>query len=179
MRLDTYSAGDFDRGASRIIEFLWILVSAVLVETWLPGSGWRKLILRLFGAKVGVGVVIKSRVRVKFPWRLRVGEYSWIGEQVWIDNLAEVKIGAHACVSQGAYLCTGSHDWSREGFDLIVAPIDIGRNAWVGARCNVAPGTRLGEGAVLSMGSVSRGKLAAWMVYAEQYAKPVRPRSKS
>lgn len=179
MRLNTYSTRGFDRGASRLTEFLWLVVSATIVETWLPGSGWRKLLLQLFGARLGTGVVIKPRVRVKFPWRLTVGDYSWIGEQVWIDNLAEVKIGANACVSQGAYLCTGSHDWSVESFDLVVAPIDVGQNAWVGASCILAPGTKLCEGAVLSIGSVAKGSLTAGMVHAGNYAKPVRRRRQS
>lgn len=176
MHLNTYSAKGFDRGASRFTEFLWLMVSAMLIETWLPGSGWRKLILQLFGAKLGTGVVIKPNLRVKFPWRLSVGDYSWIGQQVWIDNLAEVTIGANACVSQGTYLCTGSHDWKLDSFDLVVAPIDVGQNAWVGAKCTLAPGTKLGEGAILSIGSVAKGNLVAWTIHAGNYAKPVRPR---
>lgn len=176
MQLNTYSNKGFDRGASRLTEFLWLVASAMLFETWLPGSRWRKLLLQVFGARLGKGVVIKPRVRVKYPWKLSVGDYSWIGEQVWIDNLAEVKIGENACVSQGAYLCTGSHDWSLKSFDLVICPIDVEKNAWVGASCVLAPGTKLCEGSVLSLGSVAKGRLAPWMIYSGHFAKPIGPR---
>lgn len=120
--------------------------------------------LRAFGSDVGVGVVIKPRVRIKFPWKLRVGNYSWIGESVWIDNLARTSIGEHVCVSQGAYICTGSHDWSKESFDLITNEVTLGSHSWICAKCIVAPGTRIGEGAVIGLGSVARGEVAPWTV---------------
>ena len=83
MRLDTFSAASFERGASRITEAFGLLVSGILVLSWLPGSGWRVWLLRAFGARIGQGVVLKPGVRVKFPWRLEVGDHSWIGEDVW------------------------------------------------------------------------------------------------
>jgi putative colanic acid biosynthesis acetyltransferase WcaF len=176
MRLDRFSSASFDRGASRTKEALWILANGVLLASWLPGSGWRRLLLSSFGARIGQGVVLKPRVNVKFPWRLEIGDHSWIGENVWIDNLARVSIGAHACVSQGAYLCTGSHDWSRESFDLIVLPITVGNHAWIGARSLLAPGTDLGEGAVLTVASLGKGKLAPWKIHSGNPARTIRPR---
>jgi hypothetical protein len=89
---------------------------------------------------VGTGVVIKPHVRVKFPWKLYIGDHSWIGESVWIDNLAQVTIGSNCCISQGAYLCTGSHRWDRDTFDLVTKPIVIEDQCWVGAMARVAPG---------------------------------------
>ena len=97
----------------------------MFVSSSIPGSAHRCFLLRAFGAKIGRGVNIKPRVKVKFPWRLIVGNHSWIGEAVWIDNLAEVEIGANCCVSQGAYLCTGSHDWNSRKFTLITKPIRV------------------------------------------------------
>lgn len=141
--LSTFRNDGFDRGASRIKELLWLVASGLLVDSWVPGSGWRVRLLRLFGAKIDVGVVIKPNVQIKFPWRLSVGANAWIGERVWIDNLAQVNIGANACVSQGVYLCTGSHDYRKPSFDLVTSPIDIGEGAWVTAFCRVAPGTRV------------------------------------
>lgn len=119
---------------------------------------------------------MKPGVRVKFPWRLSVGDHAWIGEQVWIDNLAEVSVGAHACLSQGAYLCTGSHDWSSEAFDLITRPIVIEDHAWLGAGAALAPGAIMRKGAVLSMAAFGRGELSEWTIYAGNPAAPVRKR---
>lgn len=178
MRLDQFSSGDFDRGASRLQEAAWIIVSALLFSTWIPGSGWRCSLLRLFGGSIGTKVVIKPGVKIKFPWRLIIGDFSWIGERVWIDNLGEVSIGAHACLSQGTYLCTGSHDWSSEGFDLMVRPISVGDHAWLGAFSMLAPGTEVGEGAVLAIGGVGKGKLASWTVHGGNPAQPIRARKK-
>ena len=165
VRLDLFSAASFDRGRSRLVEALWIVMQALFVSSVVPGSVHRRFLLRAFGAVIGKGIVVKTGVRIKFPWRLVVGDHSWIGEGAWIDNLAEVRIGAHCCISQGAYLCTGSHDWTKSQFDLIVRPIVIGDGAWIGANTSVAPGTVVGEGAVLTMGSVARGLLEPRRIY--------------
>lgn len=165
MRLDLFENTDFERGASKLTELLWMWVQSWFFGSWLPGSGWRVWLLRRFGAQVGTGVVIKPHVQIKFPWRLSLGNAIWIGEHVWIDNLAQVTIGDHSCVSQGAYLCTGSHDWTDLRFGLITKPIIIGRGAWVGAKTSVTPGTVVGNGAVLGMGALGKGLLEANTVY--------------
>lgn len=130
----------------------------------------------MFGAKIGRSVVVKPGVKVKFPWRLEIGDHSWIGEDAWIDNLAQVSIGSNACISQGAYLCTGSHDWSSATFDLIVKPITIGDGAWVAAKSIVGPGVTVGEGAVLGLGSTTSKDLEPWCVYAGAPAEFIRRR---
>jgi putative colanic acid biosynthesis acetyltransferase WcaF len=158
------------------VEALWIVVQWLFVACDLPGSAHRKFLLRLFGAQVGRGVVIKAGVRIKFPWRLKVGDHSWIGEQVWIDNLALVRIGSNACISQGAYLCTGSHDWSTPTFNLIVKAITIGDGAWIAAQSTVGPGVTVGEGAVLGLGSTTSKDLEPWCVYSGAPAKFVKKR---
>ena len=112
------------------------------------------MLLRIFGASLGHGVVIKPRVRVKFPWKLSVGNDSWIGEGVWIDNLEKVVIGKDCCLSQGVYLCTGNHDWSAETFDLVTKPVVTGDGCWVGAFARISPGVSIGDDAVVAMGSV-------------------------
>ena len=163
--LKSYSSSQFSRGVPRAIEAMWILTQWLLVSSWIPGSSHRRFLLRLFGARVGIGVIIRPRVRVKFPWRLIVGDYSWIGEGVWIDNLAVVDIGSNACISQGAYLCTGSHDWSTPTFDLITKPIIISDGSWISANSTVGPGVKIGEGAVLGLGSTTSKDLDPWGVY--------------
>lgn len=176
VRLDLFTNPDFDRGAPRWKEMLWLALQGLLFSSWLPGSGWRLHLLRAFGARIGKGVVIKPGVRVKFPWRLKIGDYSWIGEEVWVDNLAEVTIGSHSCLSQGAYLCTGSHDWNDPRFALITRSIHLRDGCWVGARASLSPGTRLEDGAVVTMGSVASGRLAAWTVHTGIPAQPTRQR---
>lgn len=166
----------FDRGRGRAVEALWIIVSNLFVSSWIPGTAHRKWLLRQFGARIGEEVRIKPRVRVKFPWRLSIGHRSWIGEDVWIDNLAAVEIGADCCISQGAYLCTGSHDWTKTSFDLTVKPIRIEDGAWIAARAIVAPGVCVGKGAVLALGSSATSDLTEWMVYMGCPSGPAKPR---
>lgn len=141
------------------------MLDAALVRSRVPGCSHRRLILRAFGALIGKRVVFKPGVRIKFPWRLEIGDDSWIGEDVWIDNLALVQIGANCCISQGVYICTGSHDWQMPTFDLIVKPVKIEDGAWLASRSIVGPGIIVGEGAVLSLGSVATSDLASWGIY--------------
>ena len=163
--LRKYDNAWFDRGRSKLVEALWLVLDAVLVRSRVPGYVHRRLILRAFGARIGKRVLIKPGVRIKFPWRLEIGDDSWIGEEVWIDNLAPVKIGASCCISQGVYICTGSHDWATPTFDLIVKPVKIDDGAWIASRSVIGPGVLVCQGAVLSLGSVATSDLAPWGIY--------------
>ena len=176
VRLDHFSAAGFDRGASRFKEALWVGIGSPLLNSFIPGSGWRVRLLRSFGARIGIGTVWKPHVRVKFPWRLAIGDHCWIGEEAWIDNLASVTLGNHVCLSQGAYLCTGNHDWSVETFDLITQEIIIRDGAWVGAKTVITPGTTIEEAAVVTSGSVASGELEARKIYQGNPAKPISRR---
>lgn len=176
VRLREFRNPQFSRGRSRLVELAWMLVSALFVRSWLPGSAHRRFLLRLFGADIGQGVVVKPGVRVKFPWRLKVGDDSWIGEDVWIDNLAMVEIGSNCCISQGVYLCTGDHDWSKPAFDLKTGAIRINDQAWIAAKAIVRPNVSIGSGAVLALGSVATTDLAAWTVYQGNPATAVTDR---
>lgn len=145
---------------------LWFLVSNLAIHSYLPVPVKIKcLILRLFGAKIGPGVVIKPGVNIKYPWQLHVGAHAWIGEQVWIDNLAPVSIGAHACVSQGAMLLTGNHNFKKSSFDLILGAITLHEGVWIGAQATVCPGVVCGSHSVLTVGSVATKALAAYGIY--------------
>ena len=176
MRLSQFNNAGFSRGAPKLKEALWIACSGLLFSSWIPGSRWRVSVLRLFGASIGRGVVIKPSVVVKFPWRLTIGDDCWIGEGVWIDNLAAVELASDVCVSQGAYFCTGSHDIKSVAFDLIVKPIHVGSHAWICARSSVGPGVSVGEGAVLSLASTATRALEPWGVYAGSPASLIRHR---
>lgn len=179
MRLDRFDNSDFDRGRPRWIEVCWNVIQGLLFSSWLPGSGWRVFLLRRFGGEIGQGVVIKPRVRVKFPWRLSIGDHSWLGEAVWIDNLDRVTIGSHCCISQGVYLCTGNHRWDLETFDLETRPISISDQVWVGAKSVIAPGTELLEGVVIAAGSVVTGKIEPWLVWSVGPKTQMKKRSES
>lgn len=128
-------------------------------------NGLKVAILKLFGSKIGKGVIIKPGVNIKYPWLLTIGDYSWIGEDVWIDNLAQVTIGLNCCISQGALLLCGNHNFRSESFDLIVKPITIEDGAWVGAKSVVCPGVTVKEDAIITVGSVATKSLDAATIY--------------
>ncbi|MGZ3885471.1 MAG: colanic acid biosynthesis acetyltransferase WcaF, partial [Bacteroidia bacterium] len=130
-----------------------------------PFYAQRRALLRLFGAEIGRGVVIKPHVNIKYPWNLKVGNNVWIGEKVWIDNLVMVELQNNVCLSQGAMLITGNHDYTKSTFDLITGKIVLQEGAWVGAGAKVGPGTTLGSHAVLTMGSVASGTLEPYSIY--------------
>ena len=151
-------------GAPLWCRALWLLLGEPLLAGPLPGTPWRRALLRAFGARLGRGGRIKPRLRVKFPWRLEVGDHCWLGEEVWIDNLAPVRLGHRVCLSQGAYLCTGNHDFRSPAFSLRPGPIRIDDDAWVAARAVLAPGTHVGRGTVVGLGAVASGSLPAGAV---------------
>lgn len=155
IRLSDYKAHGFERGASAAKEALWILAKWAFFLTPLPWpSSLRCSLLRVFGASVGVGVVIRGNVNITFPWRLSIGDYVWIGEEVLILSLAPVTIESNVCVSQRAFLCTGSHDHGKETFDLITKPITLREGCWICAMAFVGPGTEIGKGSRVSAGTV-------------------------
>lgn len=164
--LRDFDSRSFDRGASRLKEAAWMIVSALVFRSsFLPLSGLKRVLLQRFGASVGRGTVIKPSVQIKFPWRLNVGNDSWIGEGVWIDNLGPVRIGSNVCLSQGAMLMTGNHDYRSRAFDLLVGSIEVDDGAWIGARSLVCPGVKVGSGAVLAAGSTATTDLEPDGVY--------------
>ncbi|TWT78415.1 putative acetyltransferase [Posidoniimonas polymericola] len=154
IQLTGYRA-NFDRGASALVEAAWVLCKFCFFFPRLPfPSAWRVWLLRRFGAAIGRGVVIRAAVNVTHPWRLAIGDHVWIGEEVWIHNLAPVTIGSNVCLSQRAFLCAASHDFRRESFDLVLKPIVVESHAWVAAGSLVLPGVTVGEGALVCGGSV-------------------------
>jgi putative colanic acid biosynthesis acetyltransferase WcaF len=155
MDLRLFDNSDFERGAPRWKEALWVATRCIFFQTpWPWPSSWRVGFLRRFGAKIGEGVVIRANVNISHPWRLEMGDHVWVGEDVGILSLAPVTIGSNVCISQRAYLCTGSHDFRREDFKLKVAPITVRDGSWIAAMAFIAPGVEIGSGSVVSAGSV-------------------------
>ena len=175
-RLDQFDNSGY-RPGSIPARVLWTVVSGLFFQTWIPWpSGLKRSLLRLLGARVGSGVVIKPRVTIKYPWKLAIGDHSWIGEQVWIDNLDQVTIGAHVCISQGALLLCGNHNYKKPAFDLIVKPITVEQGGWVGAQTVVCPGVTVGSHAVLSVGSTATSDLEPYSIYKGNPAEKVKDR---
>ena len=144
----------------------WHIVSAFAFQSSLVlPSRWKAAVLRCFGARIGSGLVIKPRVTIKYPWFLELGDHVWLGEGVWIDNHTTVAIGSHVCISQGAYLFTGNHDWNDPRFRFFCHPITIADGAWVGAKAIVCPGSVLARMSVVGAGVVWRGATAPAAVY--------------
>jgi len=155
MDLNIYDNSDFDRGASRWKEALWMFVRCLFFQNSFPWpSDVRVELLRSFGAKIGRGVVIRANVNISFPWRLIIGDNVWIGEDVGILSLALVEIGSSVCISQRAYLCTGSHDFRNSDFKLKTASIVIGDRTWVAASAFIGPGITIGSDSVIAAGAV-------------------------
>lgn len=176
--LSTFENRAYEPGRGFVVQSLWFFLGLPLLRSsWIPSSGFRVALLRAFGAKVGKGCVIKPRVRVKYPWRLRAGNHCWIGEDAWIDNLADVVVGNNVCVSQGVYLCTGNHDWSDRAFGLVTKSISLSDGAWVAARASLAPGTSVGECGVVGFGSVLTSRVPPFEIYAGNPAVFQRNRS--
>ncbi len=153
--LSRYDNAWFSPGRGLLVRTLWHYANVLLLQNpFNLSSRLRVAVLRAFGARVGQGVNIKPGVNVKYPWHVEIGDHVWIGEGAWLDSLAPIAIGPHACISQGAYLCTGNHDWSDPAFGLRVGPITIERGAWIGARAVVLSGVTVGAHAVVSAGAV-------------------------
>jgi len=156
---------------------LWFFCNAIFLHSYFPFPIFvKRWVLRAFGATLGEGVVLKPGINIKYPWLLFVGNHVWIGEHVWIDNLAPVRIGDNCCLSQGAMLLTGNHDYRRPTFDLIVKPIVLEEGVWIGARSVVCPGVTCQSHAVLAVGSVATRALEAYGIYQGNPASWVRKR---
>ena len=148
--LSKYDQSWFDRGRPMWFIFLWWLVQGIVFPLT-PHNfyGFRCWLLRLFGAKVGKNVFFRSTARVVYPWKVEIGDYSWIGDDVCFYSLDHIKVGSHCVISQKTYLCTGSHNFKEINFDLITKTVEIGNGVWIAADCFIAPGVKIGANSVI------------------------------
>lgn len=175
--LATFSNTSYSPRASILKRMLWYLFNAIfLLPAILPFSGLRKAIIKLFGARVGIGILIKPSTNIKYPWLLSIGDHTWIGEKVWIDNLVQVTIGNNVCISQGAMLLTGNHNYKKSSFDLITGEIILEDGVWIGAKAIVCPGVKCGTHSILTVGSVATKDLEPYGIYQGNPAVLVRKR---
>jgi len=165
------------RGRSALSVQLWWIVQALFFHTS-PQIffGWRRFLLRLFGARIGRGVLIRPSVEITYPWKVSIGDYSWIGDGAILYSLGEITIGSHTVVSQYCYLCAGSHDPRSISFDLVAKPISIGSECWLATDVFVAPGISVGDAAIVGARSTVLHDLPPAMVCYGYPAQPVRAR---
>jgi putative colanic acid biosynthesis acetyltransferase WcaF len=165
---------------NRLRRLVWNLVWLLLYRpSPRPLHGWRAVLLRLFGAKLGAHCHFYPRSRVWAPWNLVCSDQVTASDDAEIYNPAPITLGSHAILSQRAYLCGATHDYDDPAFPLLAFPIELGAYAWVCARASVAPGVNLGEGAVLGLGSVATRDLEPWSVYAGTPAVKIKERARS
>ena len=178
VRNDLFDARQgLDRGRSKPVEALWHLAKCLLFLTgWPIPSGFKCSVLRMFGAQIGSGVVIKPRVNIHFPWKLALGDHTWVGEEVFILNFEPVTVGAQCCLSQRAFLCTGNHDYRAATMPYRNRPIVIEDGAWVGAQVFVGPGVTIRREAVITAGSVVTQDQPGQIVCGGNPCLPVRRR---
>lgn len=174
--LSSFDNSWYRPGASLFRRAMWFCFHAAFFSSRFPVNGCKLFLLRAFGAKIGRGVVVKPSVNIKSPWLLELGDYVWIGEHAWIDNLVTVKIGSHCCISQGALLLTGNHNYKKSSFDLLTGSITLEDGAWIGAKAIVCPGVTCGSHSLLMVGSVATKSLDAYGIYQGNPAVKIRER---
>ncbi|MFT3932745.1 MAG: WcaF family extracellular polysaccharide biosynthesis acetyltransferase [Chitinophagaceae bacterium] len=177
--LSTYNNDWFKNeiGAGKLKQLLWYFINVLFfINPLNPFSSIKRMLLKSFGAKLGEGVLIKPSVNIKYPWKLVIGNHCWIGEGVWIDNLAKVTLGNNVCLSQGAMLLTGNHNYKKASFDLVLGEILLDDGVWIGAKAMVCPGITCASHAVLSAQSVATRNLESYTIYQGNPAIAIKKR---
>lgn len=165
------------RGRGAIVCQFWWLVQGVFFATSPQFMyGYRVWMLRLFGAKIGKGVIIRPSVKVTYPWKLKIGDYSWIGDDVTLYNLGHICIGSNVVISQKSYLCTGSHDYSVDSFDIFTRDVVVQDEVWIASDVFIHPGVVVGEGCVVAARSTVVSDLRGGYIYSGNPAIKVRDR---
>ena len=175
--LSIFNNSWYNPGAGFIKRLIWYFLNAFIFSSWFcPVSSFKVIVLKLFGAKIGKNVVIKPRVNIKYPWHLEIGDHTWVGESVWLDSLGKIKIGNNVCISQGAYICTGNHDWSDPAFGLFVKQVIVEDGVWIGARTTVLPGVILNPHSIVTSGAVISKSTEAYGIYSGNPAVEIKKR---
>ena len=175
--LSKYNNSWYNTGASWFTRALWYVMNACVINSPCPFNFIKIFLLKMFGAKVGKNVVVKPRVNIKYPWNISIGDNAWIGERVWIDSLGKISIGANACLSQGAMLICGNHNYKKATFDLMVENITIEDGVWIGADAIVCAGVVCKSHSMLTSGSVATGNLEEYSIYQGNPAVKIKSRS--
>ncbi|MFD1628587.1 WcaF family extracellular polysaccharide biosynthesis acetyltransferase [Pseudopedobacter beijingensis] len=166
----------YDIGASFIKQLLWYFTSVLFFRSGIiPVSSILVFMLKCFGARIGKDVRVKPYIHIKYPWKLELGDHSWLAE-CYIENLETVRIACNCCISQGAMLLTGNHNYKSAEFDLVAEPIILEEGVWIGAKAIVCPGVTCYSHSVLSVGSIATKNLDPYNIYQGNPAIKVRER---
>ncbi len=175
--LSTFNNSSYKIGASLPKQLLWYFVNGVcFINPLFPFRSIKPHLLRWFGANVGKNVVIHPGVNIKFPWKLSIGENSWIGQRAWIDNIDEVIIRKNVVISQGALVLSGDHDYKKSDFPTTMGVIVLEEGCWIGAKAIVTRSVKVGSHAVLTAGSMASKNLEDYGIYQGNPAQKVRER---
>ena len=154
----------------------WITYSLFFRTSLQPFYRWRRFLLRCFGAKIGKKVLIRPTARITYPWKVKIGDYSWIGDEVQLYSLGDITIGSHTVISQRSYICTGTHDYESESFDIHAYPITIGDHCWVATDVFVSPGITIENGAVVGARSTVVKNINAYTINIGSPSKEIKTR---
>lgn len=176
-RLDIFSLPANFRGRSAFIVQLWWIVQGTLFA-WSPQFlyNWRRFLLRLFGAQIGKNVLVRPSVKITYPWKLKIGDYSWIGDDSVLYSLGHIEIGEHTALAQSVYICTGNHDYSKLEFDILAQPVKIGSQVWLTTDVFVGPGVTIGDGTIVGTRSTVLNDLPGGKICFGSPALPVKDR---
>jgi len=176
-KLNQFYLPDGFRGRSALVVQLWWLIqSSLFAMSPQFAYKWRNFLLRFFGAKIGKGVIIRPTVRITYPWKLSIGDFSWVGDNAELYTLGEIEIGSNVVISQKSYLCAATHDYTKETFDMIDKKITIEDEVWLAADVYIAPGITVNKGALVGARSSVFNDLPAGMICVGSPAKPVKSR---
>ena len=174
--LSRYDNKWYHPGASWLTRVIWYCTNACLFNSYFPFYSIKNFVLRVFGAEIGKYVVIKPKINIKYPWKLKIGDHCWIGEGVWIDSLDEVVIGDNCCISQGALLLCGNHNYKKPTFDLMTGKIILEDGVWLGAKSIVCGGVTCKSHSVLSVASIAVSDMDAYSIYQGNPAVKIKER---
>ena len=176
--LKAYKTPKNFRGRSAFTVQLWWIVQAIFFSTSPQIMfGWRRFLLRCFGAKIGKKVLIRPSVKTTYPWNLSIGDYSWIGDEVVLYSLGEIEIGEHTVISQRSYICTASHKYNVPEFSIYSEKVSVGAQCWLAADVYVAPGLTIEDGVVVGARSTVLSDLKGYKVYVGSPVKCIKDRA--
>jgi len=167
---------DFRGRPAFIVQLWWIVQGTLFAMSPQFMYGWRRVLLRLFGARVGKGVMVRPSVRVTYPWKVRIGDRCRIGDNAELYSLGDIDIGTDVVISQRSYLCAATHNYKKISFDIIESPISIEDQVWIAADVFVGPGVKIGRGALIGARSSVFTEMPGGMICLGSPAKAIKPR---
>ena len=175
--LSSFNVPESFRGKSKVAIQIWWIVQGTLFS-WSPQFlySWRVFLLRLFGAQIGHDVKIRSTVKITYPWKVKIGNYSWIGDDCTLYSLGDITIGSHVAIAHKVYINTGGHEYNRKTFDIFFKPVVIEDECWITNDVYIAPGVSIGKGTIVSARSSVLKDLPSGKISVGTPAKPIKER---